>query len=49
MVKQFIVTCPKCGGKFPCHYEELRHKPIDLLCPHCQHTFPQEESPHIEE
>jgi hypothetical protein len=42
----FTVTCPACGGKFPCH-PELWEVPYDLLCPFCQHMFPQAESPLI--
>jgi len=49
MVRMFNATCPHCGGKFQCHYEDLRHKKYDLLCPYCGNTFPQEESPLLEE
>ena len=49
MVKMFNVVCPKCEGKFHCHWEDLRHKDYDLLCPYCGYGFPQEESKLIEE
>jgi hypothetical protein len=42
----FYVHCPACGGKFPCH-PELWQVEYDLLCPFCQHSFPQEMSPLI--
>jgi hypothetical protein len=42
----FYVHCPACGGKFPCH-PELWQVQYDLLCPFCQHSFPQEASPLI--
>jgi hypothetical protein len=42
----FYVHCPACNGKFPCH-PELWQVAYDLLCPFCQHSFPQEESPLI--
>ena len=46
MAQIFYVHCPACRGKFPCH-PELWDVAYDLLCPFCQHTFPQEESPLI--
>ncbi len=49
MARIFWVTCPDCKGRFYCHYEELRHKEIELLRPYCNRSFPQEESPLIEE
>jgi Zn-finger nucleic acid-binding protein len=49
VARLFLVTCPRCRGKFPCHYEDLRHKPYKLLCPFCGCEFHQEESPEIEE
>jgi hypothetical protein len=42
----FYVTCPRCGGKFPCH-PELWQVEYALLCPFCQNSFRQEESPLI--
>jgi hypothetical protein len=42
----FYVHCPACRGKFPCH-PELWDVEYDLLCPFCQHSFPQEASPLI--
>jgi hypothetical protein len=42
----FYVTCPRCNGKFPCH-PELWQVEYALLCPFCQNSFPQEESPLI--
>ena len=44
MTKIFWVTCPQCNGEFSCHYQELRHKKIKLLCPYCSHQFLDEES-----
>jgi hypothetical protein len=50
MARIFWVTCPKCRGRFCCHYEELRHnKLFALLCPYCTHRFRDEESPQVEE
>ena len=49
MTKIFWVTCPQCKGEFYCHYQELRHKKIKLLCPYCNHQFLDEESPKIVE
>jgi DNA-directed RNA polymerase subunit RPC12/RpoP len=49
MTKIFWVTCPQCKGEFYCHYQELRHKKIKLLCPYCSHQFLDEESPRIVE
>ena len=49
MVRIFWVTCPKCKGRFYCHYEELRHKKIPLACPYCENKFLDEESPLVEE
>lgn len=46
MAQIFTVTCPACGGQFPCH-PELWQVAYDLLCPFCQTSFPQEESPLI--
>ena len=45
MTKIFWVTCPQCKGEFYCHWQELRHKKIKLLCPYCSHQFLDEESP----
>ena len=44
VTKIFWVTCPQCNGEFYCHYHELRHKKIKLLCPYCSHQFLDEES-----
>ncbi|HEY7321490.1 MAG TPA: hypothetical protein VIE89_28315 [Candidatus Binatia bacterium] len=49
MTKIFWVTCPKCKGDFYCHWQELRHKKIKILCPYCSHEFLDEESPKIVE
>jgi hypothetical protein len=49
VTKIFWVTCPQCKGEFYCHYQELRHKKIKLLCPFCSHQFLDEESPKIVE
>jgi DNA-directed RNA polymerase subunit RPC12/RpoP len=49
MTKIFWVTCPQCKGEFYCHYQELRHKKIKLLCPYCSHQFLDEESSKIVE
>lgn len=46
MAQIFRVQCPSCHESFPCH-TELWQAAYDLLCPFCQHTFPQEESPLI--
>ncbi|HWP35502.1 MAG TPA: hypothetical protein VNM66_07890 [Thermodesulfobacteriota bacterium] len=49
MARIFDVTCPKCRRVFHCHYGDLRHKKVKLLCPYCGATFYQEESPRIVE
>lgn len=49
MARIFNVVCPNCGRKFQCHYGDLRHKEIKLICPYCQSNFDQEECPLIEE
>jgi Zn-finger nucleic acid-binding protein len=49
MVRLFMVTCPRCRGRFICHWGDLRHKPWKLLCPFCNLEFDQSESPQIEE
>jgi len=49
VTKIFWVTCPQCNGEFYCHYQELRHKQIKLLCPYCSHQFLDEESSKIVE
>ena len=49
MARIFWVTCPRCAGRFYCHYDDLRHTPYPLRCPYCELEFPQEESPQIEE
>jgi hypothetical protein len=46
MATIFYVGCPRCGGSFPCH-SELWHVEYALLCPFCQLSFHQEESPMI--
>lgn len=46
MAQIFNVTCPRCGDKFPCH-PELWQVEYKLLCPFCQLSFHQEESPLI--
>ncbi len=46
MAQIFYVHCPRCGGKFPCH-SELWQVEYALLCPFCQLSFQQEESPLI--
>lgn len=46
MAQIFYVHCPACGGKFPCH-PELWEVDYDLLCPFCQLSFPQAQSPLI--
>lgn len=46
MAPIFWVTCPKCGRRFFCH-RELRHSSYELLCPFCNHSFPQEDSPEL--
>jgi hypothetical protein len=42
----FYVHCPRCNGKFPCH-QELWQVEYALLCPFCQLSFHQEDSPMI--
>jgi hypothetical protein len=49
MARLFNVVCPECKRKFQCHYGDLRHKNIKLICPYCRVEFDQEESPRIEE
>ena len=49
MVKLFNVICPKCQGKFHCHWEDLRYKSYELSCPYCGNLFLQEDSIAIEE
>ena len=49
VTKIFWVTCPQCKGEFYCHWQELRHKNIKLLCPYCSHQFLDEESKKIVE
>ena len=49
MTKIFWVTCPQCNGEFYCHWQELRHKKIKLLCPYCSHQFLDVESAKIVE
>ena len=49
MARIFIVVCPKCGQEFQCHYGDLRHKKIELICPYCNLAFNQEDSPRIKE
>jgi hypothetical protein len=49
VTKIFWVTCPQCNGEFYCHWQELRHKKIKLLCPYCSHEFLDEESAKIVE
>jgi hypothetical protein len=49
MARIFWVQCPGCAGRFEAHYEELRHKKIQLLCPYCGKQFLDEESPRVEE
>lgn len=46
MAQIFYVHCPSCRGKFPCHME-LWQVDYALLCPFCQTSFHQEESPLI--
>ena len=46
MAQIFYVTCPACAKRFPCH-PELWQVEYELLCPFCQHSFPQEASPLI--
>jgi hypothetical protein len=46
MAQIFYVTCPRCSGKFPCH-PELWQVDYKLLCPFCQNSFDQEDSPLI--
>lgn len=49
MPRIFWVTCPACEGRFYCHYEDLRHAGVPLLCPYCQHRFLVEESTAIDD
>jgi hypothetical protein len=42
----FYVQCPACDREFPCH-SELWQAAYDLLCPFCQRSFRQEDSPRI--
>ena len=49
MARIFMVVCPKCGREFQCHYGDLRHKKIKLICPFCAFAFDQEDSPLIKE
>ncbi len=46
MAQIFYVHCPRCNGKFPCH-PELWQVEYALLCPFCQLSFRQEDSPLI--
>jgi hypothetical protein len=46
MAQIFYVQCPACGQRFPCH-PELWQVDYELLCPFCQQSFPQEDSPLI--
>jgi predicted Zn finger-like uncharacterized protein len=45
----FWVTCPKCRGRFYCHYDDFRGKDARLLCPYCGHRFLDSESPQLDE
>jgi len=49
MARIFNVVCPKCGRKFYAHWDDFRHKKMNLICPFCHHSFDQEDSPLIEE
>lgn len=46
MAQIFWVHCPACKERFPVH-TELWQSAYDLLCPFCQTSFPQSESPSI--
>ena len=41
MARLFNVVCPDCRRRFQCHYGDLRHKKIKLICPYCQAEFDQ--------
>jgi DNA-directed RNA polymerase subunit RPC12/RpoP len=43
MAEVFYVQCPECGGRHPCHTEDLWDAGYDLLCPYCGNEFPQQE------
>ncbi|HWD64123.1 MAG TPA: hypothetical protein VG405_03040 [Solirubrobacteraceae bacterium] len=43
MAEVFYVQCPNCGGRHPCHTEDLWDSGYDLLCPYCGNEFSQEE------
>jgi len=47
VTKIYWATCPQCKGEFYCHWQELRHKKIKLLCPYCNQQFLDDESPKI--
>jgi DNA-directed RNA polymerase subunit RPC12/RpoP len=49
MTENILGDHPQCKGEFYCHWQELRHKKIKLLCPYCSHQFLDEESPKIVE
>ncbi len=49
MTRIFWVTCPRCGDRFYCHHQDLRHTDWKLRCPYCGNEFAQEESPRLEE
>lgn len=49
MARIFWVACPKCQGRFYCHYGDFRGKGIPLLCPYCGLRFLEGESPQIDE
>ena len=49
MTRIFWVTCPRCQGRFYCHFQDLRHQSWKLRCPYCELEFDQKESPQIDE
>ncbi len=49
MVKIFNPTCPRCGGAFHAHHDDLRSAHTQLHCPYCGQRFYVEEADRIVE
>ena len=49
MERVFWAECPKCRGKFYCHYGEMRHAGVALECPFCETKFPPDEARSLDE
>ena len=49
MERVFWVECPGCQGRFYCHFDEMRHAGVQLICPFCRRRFLPDEAADVDD